>query len=120
MILGCIEASTIFGVRMQAEQSNVGKVLSSWAILPPILGCFSTISTLYPASAISRAVWIPAIPPPITKALFSTWLSPDTSGVFKSAFATAAFTREIAFSVPSSLFLWTHEQCSLILAISTR
>ena len=113
MILGCIEASTIFGVRMQAEQSNVGKVLSSWAILP-------TISTLYPASAISRAVWIPAIPPPITKALFSTWLSPDTSGVFKSAFATAAFTREIAFSVPSSLFLWTHEQCSLILAISTR
>ena len=31
-------ASTIFGVRIQAAQSRVGKVLSSWDILPPIVG----------------------------------------------------------------------------------
>ena len=47
--------STIFGVRMQAEQSRVGKVLSSWAIRPPMLGSLSTRSTSKPAPAISRA-----------------------------------------------------------------
>src|SRR5512136_1473315 len=36
--LGCRDTSTIFGVRMQAEQSRVGKVLSSWAMCPPIDG----------------------------------------------------------------------------------
>jgi len=85
-----------------------------------MLGCFSTISTLNPASAISSAVCIPAIPPPITNALFSTPLSPDTNGALRIAFATAAFTSAIAFSVPCSLSLCTHEQCSLIFAISTR
>ncbi len=29
LILGCLAASTILGVRMQAEQSSVGNVLSS-------------------------------------------------------------------------------------------
>src|SRR3990170_5665544 len=41
-ILGCVAASTILGVIMQAEQSMVGKVLSSWIIRPPMLGFFST------------------------------------------------------------------------------
>ena len=39
-------ASTILGVRIQAEQSRVGNVLSSWDILPPMEGVFSTMSTL--------------------------------------------------------------------------
>ena len=34
--------STIFGVRMQAEQSSVGKVLSSCAMWPPMLAERST------------------------------------------------------------------------------
>ena len=38
-------ASTILGVRIQAEQSRVGKVLSSWAMRPPMVGDFSTMST---------------------------------------------------------------------------
>src|SRR4030066_1761915 len=34
--------SNIFGAKIQIEQSIVGKVLSSWDILPPMLGVFST------------------------------------------------------------------------------
>jgi len=34
----CCPTSDIFGVRMQAEQSRVGKVLSNWAMCPPIEG----------------------------------------------------------------------------------
>ena len=45
LIFSCAEASTIFGVRIHAEQSSVGNVLSSWDILPPMLGVFSTMST---------------------------------------------------------------------------
>ena len=111
--------SPIFGVRIQDEQSSVGNVLSSCDILPPILGVFSTISTGYPASAISSAVWIPAIPPPITSALFVTRLSPGFSGAFKFTFATAARIRMTAFSVASSISLWIQEQCSRMFAIST-
>ena len=36
----------VVGVRIQAAQSSVGKVLSSCAIRPPIVGSFSTMSTL--------------------------------------------------------------------------
>ncbi len=36
MFLFCSTLS-IFGVRMQAEQSSVGKVLSSWAMCPPMV-----------------------------------------------------------------------------------
>ena len=35
-------AETIFGVRMQAAQSRVGKVLSNRAIIPPMVDCRST------------------------------------------------------------------------------
>ena len=38
-------ASTILGVRMQAAQSSVGKVLSYWAMCPPIDGSRSTMCT---------------------------------------------------------------------------
>ena len=37
-----LPTSDIFGVRMQAEQSSVGKVLSNWAMWPPIDGSRST------------------------------------------------------------------------------
>ena len=55
---------TIFGVRIHAAQSSVGNVLSIWVILPPMVGCFSTISTSKPASAMSSTVWMPAPPSP--------------------------------------------------------
>ena len=38
----CCPTSDIFGVRMHAEQSSVGKVLSNWAMCPPIDGSRST------------------------------------------------------------------------------
>src|SRR5512137_1736092 len=49
---------------MHIEQSFVGKVLSSWAIVPPMLGVPSSMYTLYPESARSRAACMPAGPPP--------------------------------------------------------
>src|SRR3972149_11024897 len=45
-MFGCLPASDILGASMQIEQSIVGKVLSSCAILPPILGSRSTRYTL--------------------------------------------------------------------------
>src|SRR5208337_973365 len=44
-ILGCRPASVIFGPSIQMEQSIVGKVLSSFAIWPPMEGFFSTRTT---------------------------------------------------------------------------
>jgi len=41
--LGCLPTSTSLGERMQAEQSLVGNVLSSWAMTPPMLIPFSTM-----------------------------------------------------------------------------
>ena len=44
-MFGCRPASAIFGARMQIEQSMVGKVLSIWAMRPPMEGSFSTRTT---------------------------------------------------------------------------
>ena len=41
-MLGCLPSADIFGVRMQAAQSSVGKVLSNIAMWPPIDGSRST------------------------------------------------------------------------------
>ena len=41
-MFGCWPTCTIFGVRMQAAQSSVGKVLSNLAIWPPMDGSRST------------------------------------------------------------------------------
>ena len=41
-MFGWLPAVTICGVRMQAAQSRVGKVLSNWAMCPPIDGSRST------------------------------------------------------------------------------
>ena len=54
------------GVRMQAAQSSVGKVLSNMAMCPPIDGSRSTRITSLPASARVKAAWMPAMPPPTT------------------------------------------------------
>ena len=118
-MFSCCATSTIFGVRIHAAQSRVGKVLSSCAIFPPIVGFVSTMSTGNPASAMSRAVCIPAMPPPITSARFVTGLSPGVSGALRFTFATAALASMIAFSVPIGISLCTHEHCSRMLAIST-
>ena len=48
-MLGCRPTSTSLGASIHMEQSLVGKVLSSWAIWPPMLGAFSTRYTLKPA-----------------------------------------------------------------------
>ena len=41
-MFGCVPTSDIFGVRMQAAQSSVGKVLSNLAMCPPMDGSRST------------------------------------------------------------------------------
>ena len=105
LIFSFCAQSTIFGVRMQAAQSRVGKVLSIWVILPPMVGCFSTMSTSKPASAMSRAVWMPAMPPPMTSARLVTGLVPGVSGALSWTLAIAARPRMMAFSVASALSL---------------
>src|SRR4030042_168837 len=50
-VFGWLKQSAIFGARMHIEQSFVGKVLSSCAILPPMLGVFSTRWAIIPLSA---------------------------------------------------------------------
>src|SRR5271157_834224 len=66
-MLGFRNTSTIFGAKMHKLQSLVGKVLSSWAIRPPMDGVFSTRYTLNPNSDRSKDACIPATPPPITR-----------------------------------------------------
>ena len=43
VMFGCARTAVIFGVRMQAAQSSVGKVLSKRAIIPPMVDCRSTM-----------------------------------------------------------------------------
>ena len=64
------------------EQSIVGKVLSNWAITPPMDACFSTRTTSIPLSARSSAAWIPATPPPITMARWVMGSLSSVRGVF--------------------------------------
>ena len=70
-----------------------------------MVGFFSTMSTGNPASAMSSAVWMPAMPPPMTNARLITGLVPAVRGAFKWTLAMAARPRIIAFSVPVSLSL---------------
>ena len=110
---------TILGVRMHAAQSNVGNVLSNWAIRPPIEGSRSTMTASYPANPTSMAAWIPEIPPPMTSALFVTGILDRNRGLLSATLARAMSTRSSAFSVASSRLSWTQEHCSRMLAIST-
>ena len=118
VMLGCWATSTILGPRMQAEQSTVGKVLSSLAILPPMVGWRSTSTTGTPPSAQSRAAWMPATPPPMmsTRLLMSKDL--ENSGLSLRSLATAISTSSAALLVLATLSLPIQETCSRMLAIS--
>src|SRR4030066_2533011 len=78
-MLWCLPVATSFGAMMHIAQSFVGKVLSSWAIVPPMLACFSTRYTLYPESAMSRADCNPEMPPPTTRTEPRLWLCDITA-----------------------------------------
>ena len=119
-MFGCRAASTIRGVRMHWEQSRVGKVSDSWLMCPPMDGDFSTSTTWCPELAMSSAAWIPAMPPPSTSArlVTGTWIG--CSGWLRLTFSTITRTRSAAFSVVTSPFSCTQEQCSRRLAISHR
>src|SRR4030042_3285950 len=54
-MLGCLPTSISLGEIMHMEQSLVGKVLSNWAILPPMDVASSTRYTLKPELARSKA-----------------------------------------------------------------
>ena len=71
-MLGCWATSTMRGVRMHCEQSRVGKVSDSCDMWPPMEGSLSTRITLWPALAMSRLAWMPAMPPPMTSAVLVT------------------------------------------------
>ena len=112
--------STMRGVRMQAEQSMVGKVLSSLAMTPPMVVCFSTMVTLSPASARSRAAWMPATPPPMTRTSLLISTSFEKRGSSRRALATDILRMSQAFSVATGMSVWIQEQCSRMLPISNR
>ena len=67
----------------------------------------------------SSAVWMPAMPPPMTSARFVTGLVIAVRGALSCTFAMAARPRMMAFAVASSRFLWIQEHCSRMFAIST-
>ena len=108
------------GVRMHCEQSSVGKVSESWLMWPPMEGSLSTRITSWPPSAMSSAAWMPAMPPPMTRARLVTGTVMVSSGRLCLTFSTIMRTISIALAVASSLSSWTQEQCSRMLAISHR
>ena len=100
------------------EQSRVGKVSESWIIWPPMEGDLSTRMTSKPLLAMSRADWMPEIPPPITSALRVTGMLIGSNDSFLRTLSTALFVSLIALSVALSMSLWTQLHCSRMLAIS--
>ncbi len=118
-MLGCLSTSTIFGVRIHCEQSRVGNVLSSLDILPPIDGVDSMRYVVMPESAVSNAAWIPATPAPMIMIDFSTGMNFVSNGWSSAALATDILMMSLAFAVAfSGSFMWIHEDCSRMLAIS--
>ena len=90
---------------------------SSFAILPPIVGLFSTKCTSNPSSAKSIPADNPATPPPIIKAFLV--ISTSLTKIFSktAARATADFKASSAtLCAPSLSCLWTKLECSRILA----
>ncbi len=120
VMFGCEPAVTILGVRMQAAQSSVGKVLSNWAMCPPIDGSRSTRWTGNPASAISRAAEIPAIPPPTISVVGLIGTRNGSSGTSWATRKTPPATTAFALAVAASRSAWTHETCSRIETSSHR
>ena len=66
-------------------------------------GLFSTKKTLCPASAMSNAACIPAIPAPITNTLLFVGVDIGYSDSFNFSFSIIDLIIRIAFLVPSSL-----------------
>ena len=105
---------------MQAAQSRVGKVLSNCAMWPPIEGSRSTRYTGSPASASSRAAWIPAIPPPTTSVAGFTFTAIGSSGFWWATRRTAPERVARALSVAGPFSSEHHETCSRMFAIWKR
>src|SRR4030042_1403143 len=81
-MFGCLPAVTSFGARIHMEQSFVGNVLSSCAMVPPMLVDSSRRYTLKPESARSKDACMPATPPPTTRTAptFSSIFFPHVNG----------------------------------------
>src|SRR5665811_510912 len=97
-MLGCWPASTSLGDRMHMEQSFVGNVLSSIAMMPPIEGPLSIRYALNPDSARSSAACIPPIPPPTTR-------TEPLSAIFLLYFAFVAPDERFVVLVHALLYL---------------
>ncbi len=119
-MFGCVPASFILGVRMQAAQSRVGNVLSNWAMWPPIDGSRSTRWTGKPASASSRAAVIPAMPPPTTSDAGWIGTRNGSRGACSSMRYTPPAMTALALAVAAGRSVWTHETCSRIETSSHR
>ncbi len=111
---------TILGVRMQAAQSSVGKVLSRRAMFPPIVDSRSTRYTSRPVSASSRAAWIPAMPPPTISVAGFSGAYVTSSGWCRATRRVAAATSAFALVVAAWRSPWIQAQCSRMLAIWQR
>ena len=79
----------------------------------------STRTTSWPASAMSSAAWMPAMPPPITRArLVDRHVDRLERPVVLDLRDRSCGSRSMALAVASARSSWTHEQCSRMLAIS--
>ena len=105
---------------MHWEQSRVGKVSLNWLMCPPMEGSFSTRMTSAPPSARSSAAWMPAMPPPMTRARLVTGMQMVSRGTLRFTFSTMVRPMAMAFSVAFSLSSWIQEHCSRTFAISHR
>ena len=120
VMLGSLPRADILGVRMQAAQSSVGKVLSNMAIWPPIEGLRSTSVTCLPVADSLRAASMPAMPPPTTRTSWLTGTSMGSSGSLSGSRWIWALRMRLALAVAATGSMVTHEQCSRMLAICSR
>ena len=104
-MFGCEAHSTIFGVRMHAAQSSVGKVLSYWAMRPPMEGVRSTSVTLYPADGDIERGLDAGNPAADDQRRLVSGISVWNSGSLRRTLATAMRVRSMAFSVACALSL---------------
>ena len=73
-----------------------------------------------PESAISSAAWMPATPPPMTRARLVIGAVLDCSSCWRRTRSMPMSTRSIALSVAISLSSWIHEHCSRMFTMSIR
>src|SRR5664280_740432 len=120
----CSTASFTSGFNRHIAHSSASfsgeKSLPTLTIAPPIVGCSSMRQVLMPCLASESDALIHEIPPPITAALLVILRNTGSRGCAYLTFSIDAFTSDIAFSVAVSTSGFTHEHCSLRLAISRR